>query len=155
MSSKRCSRTKHPPAEREETFQYRTLLPDDMAASALGFVDREAIRCFQCSSAQGADDEDTCGAYTKFDKTHHIAIECNSDESSSPGTFCMKVTQQGPKGFICASSGRGSTAPSLPVLNLTVLLHMMGFSDGMDTNLYVNSLIGMKGVFSSRGDPIA
>ncbi|CAG2059842.1 unnamed protein product [Timema podura] len=63
--------------------------------------DGEAIRCFQCSSAQGADDEDTCGAYTKFDKTHHIAIECNSDESSSPGTFCMKVTQQGPKGFIC------------------------------------------------------
>lgn len=44
---------------------------------------------------------DSCGAYKKFNKTEHISIECNSDESHMPGSFCMKVIQQGPKGFIC------------------------------------------------------
>ncbi|KAJ4433436.1 hypothetical protein ANN_15734 [Periplaneta americana] len=56
----------------------------------------EAIRCYQCSSYPKS--EDTCGAYTKFDKSRHIAVECNSDESHTLGTFCMKITQQGPKG---------------------------------------------------------
>lgn len=44
---------------------------------------------------------DSCGAYKRFNKTEHISIECNSDESHMPGSFCMKVIQQGPKGFIC------------------------------------------------------
>ena len=48
---------------------------------------------------------DSCGAYKWFNKTQHIAIECNSDESHMPGSFCMKVVQQGPKGFICRESG--------------------------------------------------
>jgi len=61
----------------------------------------EAIQCYQCSSGQDSKGEDTCGAYKKFDKSRHIAVECNSDESHTPGTFCMKITQQGPKGFIC------------------------------------------------------
>ncbi|KAK5641899.1 hypothetical protein RI129_010446 [Pyrocoelia pectoralis] len=60
----------------------------------------EAIRCFQCSSGQDAEGEDTCGAYKKFDKTRHIAVDCNSEESHMPGSFCMKVTQQGPMGFV-------------------------------------------------------
>lgn len=59
-----------------------------------------SIRCYQCSSGQDPKGEDNCGAYAKFDKNKHIAVECSSDESSTPGSFCMKVTQQGPKGFI-------------------------------------------------------
>lgn len=58
------------------------------------------MRCYQCSSSQNLL-EDTCGAYKKFDTESHIAVECNSDESNMPGSFCMKLTQQGPKGFIC------------------------------------------------------
>lgn len=65
------------------------------------FVAGEAIQCYQCSSGQDHKGEDSCGAYKKFDKSRHIAIECNSDESYTPGSFCMKITQQGPKGFIC------------------------------------------------------
>lgn len=61
----------------------------------------ESIRCYQCSSGQDPKGEDNCGAYDKFDKNKHISVECNSDESTTPGSFCMKVTQQGPKGFIC------------------------------------------------------
>lgn len=63
----------------------------------------DAVRCYQCSSAEDLRGEDNCGAYKKFDKKNHIAIDCNSDESHMPGSFCMKVTQQSPKGFICKS----------------------------------------------------
>uniref|UniRef100_A0A1A9WZL2 Protein quiver n=1 Tax=Glossina brevipalpis TaxID=37001 RepID=A0A1A9WZL2_9MUSC len=59
-----------------------------------------AIRCYQCSSDQDPKGVDSCGAYKPFNRTEHIAIECNSDESHMPGSFCMKVVQQGPKGFI-------------------------------------------------------
>ena len=45
--------------------------------------------------------EDNCGAYTNFDKGRNLPVECNSDESKMPGTFCVKVVQQGPRGFIC------------------------------------------------------
>ncbi|XP_045522529.1 uncharacterized protein LOC123713080 [Pieris brassicae] len=57
------------------------------------------VRCYQCASSQNLK-EDTCGAYKKFDTDSHIAVECNSDESHMPGSFCMKRTHQGPKGFI-------------------------------------------------------
>ncbi|XP_076259943.1 UPAR/Ly6 domain-containing protein crok [Rhynchophorus ferrugineus] len=60
----------------------------------------ESIRCYQCSSAEDRKGEDNCGSYKKFDKTSNIAIDCNSEESHMPGSFCMKVTQQSPKGFI-------------------------------------------------------
>ncbi|KAL9924375.1 uncharacterized protein ACN2A1_006663 [Glossina fuscipes fuscipes] len=59
-----------------------------------------AIRCYQCSSDQDPKGVDSCGAYKPFNKTEHIAIECNTDESVMPGSFCMKVVQQGPRGFI-------------------------------------------------------
>ncbi|CAH1116155.1 unnamed protein product [Phaedon cochleariae] len=59
-----------------------------------------AVRCFQCSSNEDGPNEDNCGAYRKFYKHDHIAVECNSEESHMPGSFCMKVTQQSPKGFI-------------------------------------------------------
>ncbi|XP_072388703.1 UPAR/Ly6 domain-containing protein crok [Diabrotica undecimpunctata] len=60
----------------------------------------EAVRCYQCGSDEDGKYEDNCGAYKKFDKLNHIAIECNSEESHMPGSFCMKVTQQSPRGFI-------------------------------------------------------
>lgn len=74
-----------------------------------------SIRCYQCASSQDEKGHDTCGAYKKFDKTQHIAVECNSEESHMPGSFCMKVTQQGPRGFICKSA-------MLCVANETILL---------------------------------
>lgn len=60
-----------------------------------------SIRCYQCSTQTDAKGVDSCGAYKKFNESEHIAIECNSDESHMPGSFCMKVVQQGPRGFIC------------------------------------------------------
>ncbi|XP_055635411.1 uncharacterized protein LOC129775130 [Toxorhynchites rutilus septentrionalis] len=59
-----------------------------------------AIRCYQCSSQTDPKGVDNCGAYKRFNRTQNIAIECNSDESNMPGSFCMKVVQQSPRGFI-------------------------------------------------------
>ncbi|ETN61913.1 hypothetical protein AND_006417 [Anopheles darlingi] len=59
-----------------------------------------AIRCYQCSSQTDPLGSDNCGAYKAFNKSQNIAIECNSDESHMPGSFCMKVVQQSPRGFI-------------------------------------------------------
>lgn len=67
----------------------------------LSFISAFSVRCYQCASSQDSKGEDNCGAYKKFDKESHIAVECFSDESHMPGSFCMKLTQQGPKGFIC------------------------------------------------------
>lgn len=60
-----------------------------------------SIRCYQCSTQTDVKGVDSCGAYRRFNESEHIAIECNSDESHMPGSFCMKVVQQGPRGFIC------------------------------------------------------
>lgn len=60
-----------------------------------------SIRCYQCSTQTDVKGSDSCGAYKRFNSSEHIAIECNSDESHMPGSFCMKVVQQGPRGFIC------------------------------------------------------
>ncbi|KAM0734991.1 hypothetical protein ACS0PU_011104 [Formica fusca] len=60
----------------------------------------EAIRCYQCSSDMDAKGEDLCGAYANFDKERNVPIECNSEESHMPGTFCVKYTEQSPRGFI-------------------------------------------------------
>ncbi|KAF3422346.1 hypothetical protein E2986_10561 [Frieseomelitta varia] len=64
-------------------------------------IGTQAIRCYQCSSDTDPKGEDLCGAYGKFDKEKNIAIECNSEESHMPGTFCVKITHQSPRGFIC------------------------------------------------------
>ena len=63
----------------------------------LGF----AIKCHQCSSSQDPKGQDNCGAYKFFDLTKSIPVDCNSDESVTPGTFCVKITQQGPRSFVC------------------------------------------------------
>jgi len=44
--------------------------------------------------------EDQCGVYWPFLEDRNIPVECNSDESHTPGTFCVKIVQQGPRGFI-------------------------------------------------------
>merc|ERR1711976_624400 len=75
----------------------------------------ECIKCFQCSSTEDqrkptgvwSEDhytqnryEDNCGVYWPFIPERNVAVECNSDESHTPGTFCVKITRQGPRGFI-------------------------------------------------------
>ncbi|XP_053676387.1 uncharacterized protein LOC128726597 [Anopheles nili] len=67
---------------------------------ALSMGSAVAIRCYQCSSQTDPKGIDNCGAYKAFNKTQNIAIECNSDESHMPGSFCMKVVHQSPRGFI-------------------------------------------------------
>ncbi len=73
----------------------------EILKSVFHFTAVTSIRCYQCSSADDPENEDNCGAYEDFDREEHIAVECNTDESKAPGTFCMKITQQGPRGFIC------------------------------------------------------
>lgn len=72
-------------------------------------------KCYQCSSTEDAKPpqgiwakdrftqdrfEDNCGVYWPFETERNIPVECNSDESVSPGTFCLKEVQQGPIGFM-------------------------------------------------------
>lgn len=61
------------------------------------------IQCYQCSTSSDPKGSDNCGAYEKFHKDRHVSVECTSDESHTPGTFCVKVTKQGLRGFICES----------------------------------------------------
>ena len=44
--------------------------------------------------------EDNCGVYWPFERERNTPVECNSDESHTPGTFCVKIVKQGPRGFI-------------------------------------------------------
>merc|ERR1712242_478739 len=92
----------------------------------------EAIRCYQCASTEDQQKptgiwskdrfsqdgfEDRCGVYWPFQEERNTAVECNSDESHTPGmlqmlhnsppcpmfaagTFCVKIVKQGPRGFI-------------------------------------------------------
>ncbi|KAL7300885.1 hypothetical protein TKK_0006438 [Trichogramma kaykai] len=78
----------------------RFIVPFIILAIFLTSQGVDAIKCYQCSSDTDPDGDDVCGAYTKFDKERNIAVECNSDESKMPGTFCVKLTQQSPRGFI-------------------------------------------------------
>ncbi|XP_043463726.1 uncharacterized protein LOC122499436 [Leptopilina heterotoma] len=60
----------------------------------------DSIKCYQCSSDTDPKGSDVCGSYNKFDKETNIAIECNTEESHMPGSFCVKYVQQSPRGFI-------------------------------------------------------
>ncbi|XP_073993614.1 UPAR/Ly6 domain-containing protein crok [Rhodnius prolixus] len=64
------------------------------------FIQGNAIRCYQCSSGTDPKGVDNCGAYSNFQKDRNIPVDCASEEAVTPGTFCMKETHQGPKGFI-------------------------------------------------------
>ncbi|XP_074599122.1 uncharacterized protein LOC141853622 isoform X2 [Brevipalpus obovatus] len=59
----------------------------------------EAIRCYQCSSDENKTLDD-CGAYAGFDSEKVQLVDCMSEDAVSPGTFCFKSIQQGPRGFI-------------------------------------------------------
>jgi hypothetical protein len=58
-----------------------------------------SIRCYQCSSANDKVN-DNCGVYAGFDRDRNIPVDCQGDEAVTPGTFCVKITQQSPRGFI-------------------------------------------------------
>jgi len=58
------------------------------------------IQCYQCSTSNDPVGSDSCGAYGKFDKDRHVSVECTSDESHTPGIFCVTVIKQGPREFI-------------------------------------------------------
>nr|XP_027205253.1 uncharacterized protein LOC113798858 [Dermatophagoides pteronyssinus] len=60
----------------------------------------DAIKCYQCSTEKDGKDADNCGAYRSFNHSEHIAVDCMGEEANTPGTFCFKSIQQGPRGFI-------------------------------------------------------
>merc|ERR1712001_141904 len=68
----------------------------------------ECIKCFQCSSTEDqrkptgvwSEDhytqnryEDNCGVYWPFEPERNVPVECNSDESHSPGVFLYENHQ--------------------------------------------------------------
>lgn len=59
-----------------------------------------AIKCYQCSTEKDGKNSDNCGAYRAFNHSQHIAVDCMGEEANTPGTFCFKSIQQGPRGFI-------------------------------------------------------
>lgn len=65
------------------------------------FFPGRAVKCYQCSSDQDEAGSDLCGAYAPFDVDQHIPIECLGEEAVTPGTFCVRIVKQGPRGFIC------------------------------------------------------
>jgi len=83
--------------------------------SVFSFHQVYSIKCYQCSSTEDQHKptgiwskdqftqnrfEDNCGVYWPFQTDRNIPVECNSDESHTPGTFCVKILKQGPRGFI-------------------------------------------------------
>lgn len=58
-----------------------------------------SIRCYQCSSDEDKNN-DECGAYENFDTSKNSPVDCMGEEAVSPGTFCYKSIEQGPRGFI-------------------------------------------------------
>ena len=58
---------------------------------------RHEIKKFLCPIRY----EDNCGVYWPFEPERNVPVDCNSDESHTPGTFCVKIVKQGPRGFIC------------------------------------------------------
>lgn len=59
----------------------------------------QSIRCYQCSSDEDKT-TDGCGAYEPFDTNKNSPVDCMAEDAVTPGTFCYKSIQQGPRGFI-------------------------------------------------------
>ena len=61
-----------------------------------------ALQCYQCDSNEDA----SCPSNKHFDKNLNALVDCNSLEAHTPGTFCMKITQQSPgcKFFLLAQT---------------------------------------------------
>lgn len=50
------------------------------------------IQCYQCDS----NEDHSCPASQVFDINLNALVDCNSFEAQTPGTFCMKITQESP-----------------------------------------------------------
>lgn len=54
-----------------------------------------ALQCYQCDS----NEDDSCPSYVPFDLNINALVDCTSFEARTPGTFCLKITQQSPGWF--------------------------------------------------------
>ena len=56
------------------------------------------FKCTFCFLSQYTQNryEDNCGVYWPFEEERNVPVECNSDESHTPGTFCVKVLTRKP-----------------------------------------------------------
>jgi len=59
---------------------------------ALFITSGETIQCFQCDS----NEDNSCPSWQPFDRNINALIDCTSFEARTPGTFCLKITQQSP-----------------------------------------------------------
>uniref|UniRef100_A0A834R3B7 Protein sleepless n=1 Tax=Sarcoptes scabiei TaxID=52283 RepID=A0A834R3B7_SARSC len=82
--------------------QDKYLLPVILLLFLLSWIIEKgfAIKCYQCSTEKDGKGVDNCGAYKAFNYSQHIAVDCMGEEAVTPGTFCFKSIQQGPRGFI-------------------------------------------------------
>ena len=58
----------------------------------LCFVSAHGLQCYQCDS----NEDNSCPSNHRFDHNLNALVDCNSLEAHTPGTFCMKTTQQSP-----------------------------------------------------------
>ncbi|KAI7688256.1 hypothetical protein SSS_08004 [Sarcoptes scabiei] len=84
------------------SFLSKYLLPVILLLFLLSWIIEKgfAIKCYQCSTEKDGKGVDNCGAYKAFNYSQHIAVDCMGEEAVTPGTFCFKSIQQGPRGFI-------------------------------------------------------
>jgi hypothetical protein len=91
-----------------------------------------SIRCYQCSSDEDKT-SDSCGAYDPFDATKNSPVDCMAEDAVTPGTFCYKSIQQGPRGFIW--DGRWRT-----VIRRCAQISERGISWGCDWGFHENGV---------------
>lgn len=91
-----------------------------------------SIRCYQCSSDENKLN-DTCGAYEAFDTTKNSPVDCMAEDAVTPGTFCYKSIQQGPRGFVW--DGRWRT-----VIRRCAQVSERGISWGCDWGFHENGV---------------
>lgn len=72
------------------------LLQVSFAVYVLSFISSGlALQCYQCDS----NEDDSCPSYVPFDLNINALVDCTSFEARTPGTFCLKITQQSPGWF--------------------------------------------------------
>lgn len=92
----------------------------------------QSIRCYQCSSEEDKS-VDGCGAYEAFDTTKNSPVDCMAEDAVTPGTFCYKSIQQGPRGSIW--DGRWRT-----VIRRCAQVSERGISWGCDWGFHENGV---------------
>lgn len=53
------------------------------------------LQCYQCDS----NEDDSCPTHKPFDRNINALVDCQSFETRTPGTFCLKITRQSPGWF--------------------------------------------------------